>query len=268
MPITYPALYDAVYTTLRNELATLPMQRHRGRSQVYRVGSVSDAGRAGADRYRTVYQSSTNDAYRWTGPRPPTVAAGRPGAGGIYTAIGFNDALLGEFAHYAFGTTLDEDVQRKLSGNPTTLASRTFSPALAQKRVFVYAYSPAVPIADLSLSNPAVRDLLARLDRAPAVRAALQTARYQSTREAYLASSEHSVPRAMAQLVRDALPGVRALRVSSARAGAALQLHDEEADNLLFFGTDGMLVADLQPVREIWFERMPNGTWRDRTATL
>jgi hypothetical protein len=268
MPILHPDLYDAVYATLHRQMASLPMRRPGGTPRVYRAGPAVHAGRAGADRFRTVYQSSTNDGNRWTGPRPRPVTSGKPAAGGIYTSIGFNDALIGEFSFYAFGTTLDEDVQRRVAGKATTLSAATFSLKLSERRIFEYEYPQGLPMVDFSLSSRAGQELLHALDRAPIVRLALQGARYPSARDAYLASADHSLPRAMAQLVRDVLPGVRAIWVSSARAGSAVQLQDQEGDNLVFFGADGAIVSELRPVREIWFERQPNGSFKDVSAPL
>jgi len=268
MPILHPKLYDAVYATLQRQVASLPMRRPTRAPRVFRAGQALDAGRTGADKYRTVHESSINDGYRWTGPRPHPVASAKPAAGGVYTSIGFNDALLGELSYYAFGTTLDEDVQRKLAGKPTTLTARTFPLKLSQKRIFEYEFPQALAIADLSLSSQAGRELLDSLDRAPLVRTALQGAHYASARDAYLASKDHSLPRAMAQLVRDVLPGIRAIWVSSARAGAAVQLQDMEGDNLVFFGPDGTVLSDLRPLREIWFERQADGTFKDVSAPM
>ncbi|WP_337170227.1 hypothetical protein [Gemmatimonas aurantiaca] len=271
MPIKHPDVYEAVYLRMRDLLSTISSRTVPGASRVYRSGGAVDKGRAGADKYRTVYRSSVNDEYRWTGPRPASsvsAAKGKPGAGGVYTSLGMNDALLGELTFYAFQTTLDLDVQRQLDGQPTTLTSTTFPAMLATKRIFEYTFPVATQIADLSLSSNAGRSLLRAIGSDPRVKKALTGARYTTPREAYLASHDHSLPRAMAQVVRDFLPGYQAIWVSSARAGSAVSMQDQEGDNIVFFGPDGATLNLLTPVREIGFALQPNGTYRHTVQAI
>ena len=268
MPITHPALYQAVYARMRDLLGQVTSCNPHGRARVYRSGDAADAGRAGADKYRTVYRSSVNDSYRWTGPRPPGVTTAKPAVGGVYTSLGLNDALLGEFSFYAFHTTLDEDVRRKLDGQAPLMTAANFPPALAAKRIFEYEFPIALRIADLSLSGQGGRDLLRQVGSAPAVKAALHAAGYGSGQAAYVASGDHSLPRAMSQAVRDLLPGYRGIKVTSARADAAMSFREEGADNVIFFGADGQLIDDLRPVREISFDHQPNGTLKERVAKI
>jgi hypothetical protein len=263
MAIVFPALYDAVYARMRTALGSVVTRNTNGRSRVYRSGNATDAGRLGADKYRTVFRSSTNDHYRWTGPRPPGRVNSKPAAGGVYTSLGMNDALLGEFAFYAFGTTLDEDVQAKLDGRPTKLTPATFPATLATKRIFEYEFSVTVRIADLSLSGRGGRELLRALDADPAVKAQLQASGYGNAREAYTASADGSLPRAMGQAVRDFMPGYGAIWISSARADAAVKMRDDEGDNIVFFGRDGALLNELRPIREISFVAAAGGRYRD-----
>lgn len=268
MPIQYPALYAAVYRRMQDLTSKVVTRSARGRNRVFRSGDATDAGMAGADRYRTVFESNIKD-HRWTGPRPRGVTSPKPVAEGVYTSLGLNDALLGEFAFYAFGTTLDDDVKRKLQGTPTTLVSSTFPATLATKRIFEYEFSNATRIADLSLSGSDGRELLAAVELAPAVRTALQTAGYPSARAAYVfthkdpVKRDYSLPRAMAQAVRDLLPGYMAIWVSSAQASGAVQMNDIEGDNIVFFGPDRQIVHELKPVREISFDLLPSGRTRD-----
>ncbi len=268
MPIAHPQLYDAVYARMRDLLTAVVTRRSGGKNRVFRSGDAIAAGRAGADKYRTVFRSSTNDDYRWTGPRPKPVAGSKPAAGGVYTSLGLNDALLGEFTFYAFKTTLDQDVQRRLDGLPTMLTSGTFPVALATKRIFEYEFPDALRIADLSLSSGAGTELLRGIGSSPTVQSALKAAGYRTGRDAYLASDDHSLPRAMAQVVRDFLPGYLAIRVSSVRASAAVKMHDDEGDNIVFFGPDGSLITELTPKREIAFQPQPNGTLKDVISPL
>lgn len=268
MPIRHPALYHAVYARMRDLLGQVTAWNPQGRTRVYRVGNAADAGRAGADKYRTVYLSSVNDDYRWTGPRPAGTASPKPAAGGLYTALGMNDALLGEFAHYALGTTLDQDVQRTLDGVAPVMTSANFPPAIASKRIFEYEYPASLRIADLSLTGHGGRRLLRELEAAPAVRAALQAAGFGTAQNAYVANGDGSLPRAMGQALRDHMPGYVAIKVTSARAEAATTLGEEEGDNLVFFGADGQLISALRPVREISFVRQPNGKLRDQVAAI
>jgi hypothetical protein len=278
VPINNPDLYDAVYACVRNSLSHVQTRRAAAPARVYRIVDASNPGAIGAEMYRKPFKSSTNDANRWTGPRPPSsptspaprpaAVNAKPGPSGVYTALGLNDALLGEFAHYAFGTTLDDDVNRQLDGQSTRLTSTTFPAMLARKRIFVYEFPMATPIADLSLSGRAGLDLLALLDRTRMVTAALRAARYSSARDAYLSDSDHSLCRAMAQVVRDALPGYQAIWVSSARAGAAVSLRDSQGDNLVFFGPDGAAIDALKPVQDVSFVLAPNGTYRHVVTAL
>ena len=248
--------------------ADIPLARMAPGTRVFRIGAFSDAGRVGADKYRTVFNSSVNDTNRWTGPRPRHVTSSKTAAGGVYTALGFNDALLGEFSFYAFSTTLDEDVTRMLAGKPTTLDPATFSPTLATKRIFGYAVAPSLSFADFSLNSRPGVGFLRSLDSAGQVALALRAAGFHHTRGAYLASGDHSLPRAMAQVVRDVLPGCRAMRVTSVRAQSAVAMHDEQADNFVFFGADGALLTDLTPIRETWFRKLPNGKFEGMSAPL
>ena len=268
MPIVHPSLYMAVYARMQTALAHVLARSTHGRTKVYRSGNAVDAGRMGADKYRTPYKSSTNDGYRWTGPRPPGVVNLKPAAGGVYTSIGLNDALLGEFAFYAFGTTLDEDVQRRLDGKSTMLTSATFPATLAAKRIFEYEFSGALRIADLSLTGTGGRRLLRLLDHDAGVKAALKTATFANAEAAYVASHDNSLPRAMSQAVRDMLPGYDAVWVTSARADSAREMRDIEGDNIVFYGPDGMVISALRPVREISFTMLPNGKYKDVINTL
>ncbi len=271
MPIRHPDLYEAVYLRMRDLLSSVSSRSFSGAPRVHRSGDAMDTGRAGADKYRTVYRSSTNDEYRWTGPRPPVATlhrSGKPGAGGVYTSLGMNDALLGELTFYAFRTTLDLDVQRQLDGQPTTLTCTTFPAMLVTKRIFEYGVPVATPIADLSLSSSAGRALLGAIASDSRVKRALADARFATARDAYLSSDDHSLPRAMAQVVRDYLPGYLAIWVSSARAEAAVSLQDQEGDNIVFFGPDGALLSALTPLSEISFVRQPNGTYRHTSQAI
>lgn len=268
MPITHPALYHAVYARTKAALAHVSSWSSRGRTRVFRVGDAADAGRAGADKYRTVYRSSVNDSYRWTGPRPAGVTSTKPAVGGVYTTLGINDALLGEFTYYAFHTTLDTDVKRVLDGRAPRLTAATFPATLARKRIFEYEFPIALRIADLSLSSRVGRALLQAVESDPTVKAALHASGHGTARSAYLASGDHSLPRAMSQAIRDCLPGYRGIRVTSVRANAALRMQDDEGDNIVFFGPDGVLLHDLRPVREISFEPQPNGKVRDVVAAI
>ncbi|BAH37082.1 MAG TPA: hypothetical protein DGD08_16925 [Gemmatimonas aurantiaca] len=266
MPIKHREVYEAVYLCLRDHLSSVGTRAVQGAPRVYRSGDAADQGRLGADKYRTVFRSSTNDHYRWTGPRPTPCAIpvppGKPAAGGVYTSLGMNDALLGELTFYAFKTTLDLDVERQLNGQATTLTSATFPAMVATKRIFEYTFPVATQIADLSLSSNAGRALLRILGNDAKVKKALNGARFTTAREAYLASDDNSLPRAMGQVVRDFLPGYQAIWVSSVRAGAAVSMREEDGDNLVFFGPDGAQLNLLTPVREIGFTLQPNGTYR------
>lgn len=268
MPIKHPALYEAVHARMQHVVKHVESWNPRGRTRVFRCGDAADAGRAGADKYRTVFRSSINDNYRWTGPRPPSMKAASPAVGGVYTSLGLNDALLGEVAFYAFHTTLDQDVRRTLDGGPPVLTAANFPPKLATKRIFEYEFPLALRIADLSLTGRAGRDLLRAVAAGPTVRAALARAGYHDARLAYLATDDHSLPRAMAQGIRDFMPGWRGIKVTSVRAEAALQLHEEEGDNVVFFGPDGALLGELRPVREIAFDLQANGRLKDRVGAL
>jgi hypothetical protein len=268
MPINHPALYDTVYARMQNVLGNVLTRSTNGRNRVYRSGNATDAGRIGADKYRTVFKSSTNDSYRWTGPRPAGVTSVKPAAGGVYTSLGLNDALLGEFAFYAFGTTLDADVRRQLDGVPTVLTPSTFPATLATKRIFEYEFPVTLRIADLSLSGRGGRELLRAVESDAAVKAQLHAAGYGNARAAYLSSADHSLPRAIGQCVHDFLPGYRAIRISSARADSAVQMRDDEGDNIVFFGSDGTTLNDLRPVREISFIPAANGKFRDVIHTF
>lgn len=268
MPIGHPGLYDAVYAAMLGMQAEIPLARMAPGTRVYRIGAAAPAGRIGADRYRTVFESSINDTNRWTGPRPRHITSAKPAAGGVYTALGFNDALLGEFAFYAFNTTLDEDVSRVLAGKPTMLDPATFGPTLATKRIFEYAVTPSISFVDFSLNTRPGVGFLRSLDSAAQVVLALRTAGFHNARGAYLASGDHSLSRAMAQVVRDVLPGCKAMRVSSARAHAAVEMRDTQGDNYVFFGVDGALLPDLTPVRETWFKKASNGKFEGVSAPL
>jgi hypothetical protein len=268
MPILYPALYDAVYARMRDLVSQVQTRRVNGTARVFRIVDAVHSGRTGADMFRKPYQSSANDNNRWTGPRPKAAPGGKPAASGVYTALGFNDALLGEFAYYAFHTTLDDDVRRQLDGMPTQLTSATFPMQLATKRVFVYEFPAGTRIADLSLTGQGGQALLRALGATPAVRDALQAATYASARDAYVADGDHSLPRAMAQLVCDVLPGYRVLWVSSARAEAAVSMADSQGDNLIFLGPDGVEIPLLKPVQEIWFRKASNGTYVHEVQAL
>ena len=231
MPIAHPGLYDAVYSALRGMQAEIPLKALPPALHVFRSGDADDAGPAGAEKYRTVYKSSTNDAYRWTGPRVQARVVDKTPAAGVYTSLGFNDALLGEFAFAAFDTSLDADVRRRVANipkNPVVLDPSTFSPALATKRIFEYAVTPSLLFVDFSLSGRAGREFIRSLDALPAVAAELRAAGFHNTRSAYCASKDHSVPRAMGQAVRDFLPRCRVMRVSSVRAQSAIANHDEQ----------------------------------------
>lgn len=267
MPISHPALYDAVHARMRDLLVHIQARTGHGRQLVYRAADATFTGRRGADDLRTPFRSSTNDNNRWTGPRTRTATTARPAAGGVYTSLGMNDALLGEVAFYAFSTTLDEDVQRQLDGKPTVLTAATFSPTLAGKRIFEYGFNPGLRIADLSLSGSGGRALLRALESEATVRAALRTAGYASATAAYLANGDHSVPRAMSQAVFDYSTGFQAIWVTSARADAARALHDDEGDNIVFFGPDGIPINALVPKREISFVISPRGAVRHVVAT-
>ncbi len=268
MPILHPDLYDAVYARMRDLVSLVQTRRVHGTARVFRIVDAAHAGRAGAEMFRKPYQSSTNDSNRWTGPRPTIKPTGKPPASGVYTALGFNDALLGEFAYYAFHTTLDDDVRRQLDGKPTQLTAATFPMQLATKRVFVYEFPAATRIADLSLTGQGGQALLRAIGAAPTVRAALQAAKYASTHDAYATNGDHSLPRAMAQLVCDVLPGYRVLWVSSARADAAVSMADSQGDNLIFLGPDGVEISLLKPVQEIWFRKGSNGSYVHETKAI
>ena len=110
---------------MRDLVSHVQTRRVNGTARVFRIVDAVHSGRTGADMFRKPYQSSTNDNNRWTGPRPKATPGGKPAASGMYTALGFNDALLGEFAYYAFHTTLDDDVRRQLDGMPTQLTAAT-----------------------------------------------------------------------------------------------------------------------------------------------
>ena len=268
MPIAHPGVYDAVYDAMLGMQAQIPIARMAPGTRVFRIGGVADVGRIGADKYRTVFNSSTNNDNRWTGPRPRHILSPKPAAAGVYTALGFNDALLGEFAFYAFSTTLDEDVSKMLAGQATTLAPATFGATLATKRIFEYSVAPSLQYADFSLNTRPGTGFLRSLDSASQVALALRAAGFHDARGAYVASGDHSLPRAMAQVVRDVLPGCRAIRVSSARAQAANEMRDTQGDNFVFFGPDGALITDLTPIKETWFRKSASGKFEGVSAPL
>lgn len=269
MPIKHPALYAAVYARSIQALNELETWKPKGSRRVFRSGNTADAGRAGADKYRTIYQSSTNDDYRWTGPRPPGAAPShKPAAGGLYTSLDMNDALLGEFAQYAFRTTIDEDVRRQLNGHMPRLTASTFQPALGAKRIFEYEFPSGIAIADVALNSNAGRQFLAALGADDSVNSSLAAAHYDSVPTAYVASDDHSLPRAIAQAIRDGAPGYRGLRVTSARSEAGTSFGEETGNNIVFFGADGLLILDLRPVREISFKPGSNGRMRDEISPL
>ncbi len=240
-------------------------------TRVFRaVRPSSDAGvttgRAGADKYRTVWKSTAND-YRWTGPRPPIpatlsadlnrIVVTRPPVGGINTALSLNDAALGEFTWYAtenseLRTAFDEDVRRVASGKSPSLKANDFQSALSESRVFEYAVSAGITIADLSLSSNAGRALLDSLiheihsssrdhgrlenQRLDALRSAIKAAGYVSPEAAYTSRDDYSFCRALHQSVRDLLPGCRGVRVTSVRSDAGTRFWESSGDNLILFG--------------------------------
>lgn len=266
MPILHPKLYEAVYARVGNVLNSVTSRSARSRNHVYRGGDfrdVKDTGLAGADKFRTVRESSTDDGNRWTGPRAHGVTKPKPAAGGIYTSLGLADAWLGEFAFYAFGTTVDEDVQRMLRGEPTLLSPATFPAAFATKRLFEYEFPVSLRIADLSLSGQGGRELLRAIETDAFVKAQLTRAGYGNVRQAYLANLDHTLPRAISHAVRDLMPGYQAIWVSSARAGSAVQMRDDEGDNIVFYGADHSKIEYLRPVREIAFAQLPNGKYKE-----
>jgi hypothetical protein len=259
MSVRHPALYAAVYAGMQRALHQVAHWQRSGPTLVFRTGDVADAGARGADKYRTVYRSSTNDDYRWTGPRPSGARHAKAAVGGLYTSLDLSDALLGELTHYALGTTIDADVRRQLDGRAPVLTASTFQPAMARKRIFEYECPAGVLLADLSLGSSGGRHLIASLEAEPSVRAALRAARYPTARSAYVANADHSFPRAVSQAIWDMLPAFHGLRVTSARSETGTSFGDDTGDNVVFFGPDGALIGDLRPTREFAFVQQGSG---------
>ena len=282
------ALYWATYARMRDTLRHVSIWKPAKTTRLFRAvrpksGTQVTTGRAGADKYRTVYESTTND-YRWTGPRPPTPPSlspelrrllARPAVGGLNLAVGLNDATLGEFVWYATAgskqTTFDDDARRRAAGQTTTLTTTTFTAALAVSRVFEYALPAGLPIADLSLGTSggqAILDALitdiagalgqpsaAEKTRVDALLAGFKRNGYVSPKNAYTASGDYSFCRALSQAVRDFMPGCRGVRVTSVRADAGAVFGEFSGDNVILFGDDGAMIRDLRPVHEFMFIR-------------
>jgi hypothetical protein len=140
--------------------------------------------------------------------------------------------------------------------------------AFAAKRIFEYEFPAGIAIADVVLNSNAGRQFLASLGADDSVKSALAAAHYDSVPSAYVAGDDHSLPRAIAQAIRDRTPGYRGLRVTSARSEAGTTFGEETGNNIVLFGADGLLILDLRPVREISFKPGSNGRMRDEISAL